>query len=243
MLHGAKYQKVLDRKTNVPRPLVQGGACYSSRRIPCNPGILLQSLSLVTSYHTNKLLTLCQTTSHVLLKQSHQTHLVELVFWIIKVDLKGALFAYTVDEAAKAQAELMDGKLLLATNVPDLTPQEVVSRYKALADIERGFRVLKSEIDIAPVYHRLPQRIRAHAMLCFMALILHRVMRQRLKLAKSELSPDQALAQLRRIQRHSVSINRAAPMVGISTVNTEQAKVLAAFKVKKPDANAQMSLL
>jgi transposase len=162
---------------------------------------------------------------------------------IIKVDLKGALFAYTVDEAAKAQAELMDGKLLLVTNVPDLTPQEVVSRYKALADIERGFRVLKSEIDIAPVYHRLPQRIRAHAMLCFIALILHRVMRQRLKLAKSELSPDQALAQLRRIQRHSVSINRAAPMVGVSTVNTEQAKVLAAFKVKKPDANAQMSLL
>ena len=162
---------------------------------------------------------------------------------IIKVDLKGALFAYTVDEAAKAQAELMDGKLLLVTNVPDLTPQEVVSRYKALADIERGFRVLKSEIDIAPVYHRLPQRIRAHAMLCFMALILHRVMRQRLKLAKSELSPDQALAQLRRIQRHSVSINRAAPMVGVSTVNTEQAQVLAAFKVKKPDANAQMPLL
>ena len=103
--------------------------------------------------------------------------------------------------------------------------------------------MLKSEIDIAPVYHRLPQRIRAHAMLCFMALILHRVMRQRLKLAKSELSPDQALAQLRRIQRHSVSINRAAPMVGVSTVNTEQAQVLAAFKVKKPDANAQMPLL
>ena len=112
-----------------------------------------------------------------------------------------------------------------------------------LADIERGFRVLKSEIDIAPVYHRLPQRIRAHAMLCFMALILHRVMRHRLKLAKSELSPEQAMAQLRRIQRHSVSINRAAPMVGVSSVNIEQAKVLAALNVKKPDTNAQMSLL
>ena len=37
-------------------------------------------------------------------------------------------------------------------------------------------------------------------------------MRHRLKLAKSELSPDQALAHLRRIQRHSVSINRTAPV-------------------------------
>ena len=162
---------------------------------------------------------------------------------IVRVDLKSDLFSYAVDEAAKAQAELMDGKLLLVTNVPDLTPPEIVNRYKALADIERGFRVLKSEIDIAPVYHRLPQRIRAHAMLCFMALILHRVMRQRLKLAKSELSPEQALAQLRRIQRHSVSINGAAPMTGVSTVNSEQANVLATLNVKKPAANAQMPLL
>lgn len=162
---------------------------------------------------------------------------------IVKVDMKSELFTYTVDEAAKAQAELMDGKLLLVTNVPDLKPPEVLNRYKALADIERGFRVLKSEIDIAPVYHRLPQRIRAHAMLCFMALILHRVMRQRLKLAKSEFSPDQALAQLRRIQRHSVSINRAAPITGVSTINTQQVNTLAALNVKKPVADAQMSLL
>ena len=39
---------------------------------------------------------------------------------------------------------------------------EVVKRYKSLADIERGFRVLKSDIEIVPVYHRLPQRIRRH---------------------------------------------------------------------------------
>ena len=82
---------------------------------------------------------------------------------IIKVDLKSELFTYDIDEAALQRAELMDGKLLLVTNVPDLTPEQIVERYKALADIERGFRVLKSEIEIAPVFHRLPERIRAHA--------------------------------------------------------------------------------
>ena len=50
---------------------------------------------------------------------------------------------------------------------------EVVQRYKRLADIERGFRVLKSDIEIGPVYHRLPKRIRSHALVCFMALILY----------------------------------------------------------------------
>jgi transposase len=162
---------------------------------------------------------------------------------IIKVDLKTELFSYIIDEAAQAQAELMDGKLLLVTNVPDLTPVEVVKRYKSLADIERGFRVLKSEIEIAPVHHRLPQRIRAHAMLCFIALIVYRVMRQRLKLAKSDLSPEKALAQLRRIQRHSVSINATTPIAGISTVNDLQSKVFAALKIKKPTQDTQMSLL
>ena len=162
---------------------------------------------------------------------------------IVKVDLKGELFTYTVDERAKAQAELMDGKLLLVTNVADLTPTEVVQRYKALADIERGFRVLKSEIEIAPVYHRLPRRIRAHALVCFIALIIYRVMRQRLKLAKNELSPESALAQLRRIQKHSVTINNAAPISGISTINTQQADLLAALNLKKPTQDAQMSLL
>lgn len=162
---------------------------------------------------------------------------------IIKVDLKTELFSYAIDEAAQVQAELMDGKLLLVTNVPDQAPVELVKRYKSLADIERGFRVLKSEIEIAPVHHRLPQRIRAHAFVCFIALIVYRVMRQRLKLAKSDLSPEKALAQLRRIQRHSVSINASPPIAGISTVNDLQSKVFAALKTKKPTQDTQMSLL
>lgn len=162
---------------------------------------------------------------------------------IVRVDLKSDLFSYDIDERALRRAELMDGKLLLVTNVEDLSAADVVARYKALADIERGFRVLKSEIEIAPVYHRLPDRIRAHASLCFMALILYRVMRSRLRLAGSSLSPEAALAGLRRIQHHTISINDAAPISGVSTVTREQSEVLAALKVKKPTDDQQISLL
>lgn len=162
---------------------------------------------------------------------------------IIRVDLKSDLFAYQLDETALARAQLMDGKLMLITNVKDMTPHEVVQRYKSLADIERGFKVLKSEIEIAPVFHRLPERIRAHASICFMALIVYRVMRQRLKLAGSELSPESALAELRRIQRHTVSIDSSSPMHGVSTIHPRQADVLAALNIKKPTNDVQMSLL
>jgi transposase len=162
---------------------------------------------------------------------------------IIKVDLKSDLFTYDIDAKALARAQMMDGKLLLVTNVADLEPAEIVQRYKSLADIERGFRVLKSEIEIAPVYHRLPERIRAHASICFMALILYRVMRQRLKAAGHSASPETALAKLRRIQRQSVAINQGVPVSGISNIHREQADLLAAMNIRKPVPDAQLSLL
>ncbi len=162
---------------------------------------------------------------------------------IVKVDLKSNLFTYDIDAKALARAQMMDGKLLLVTNVQDLNPAAIVDRYKSLADIERGFRVLKSEIEIAPVFHRLPERIRAHASICFMALIQYRVMRQRLKAAGHSASPETALAQLRRIQRQSVSVNQGAPIAGVSNISRDQAELLAAMNLRKPVPDAQLSLL
>ena len=137
----------------------------------------------------------------------------------------------------------MDCELLLVSNLPDLSAQQIVPRNKYLADIERGFHVLKSEIEIAPVFHQLPQRIRTHASICFMALVLHRVMRQRLRLACNILSPEAALRQLRQVQRHRVRIDGAEPIAGVSTIHQDQVDALDAQKIKKPSIDAQLSLL
>ena len=103
--------------------------------------------------------------------------------------------------------------------------------------------MLKSEIEIEPIHHRLPDRIRAHATICFIALILHRVMRTRLRATSPICSPERALAKLRRIQHHRVSINAAQPVAGLSSVDHEQAAILAALDLKKPTLNTQLSLL
>lgn len=126
-----------------------------------------------------------------------------------------------IDEKVLNHAHLMDGKLLLISNIPDLKPVDVVARYKSLADIERGFRVLKSEIEIGPERHRLPDRIRAHASICFIALVMYRVMRQRLKAADTGMSPESALSQLRRIQHHRIELDNKL-MTGISTISEQQ---------------------
>jgi len=162
---------------------------------------------------------------------------------IIKVDLAEELFSYDIDDKARRLAEMMDGKLLLVTNAEGLSAQNVIQRYKSLADIERGFKVLKSEIEIGPVYHRLPERIRAHASICFMALILHRVMRRRLKAADAGYTPERALEQLQRIQHHRVRLNGGEPVAGVSTISTEQNEVLHALGIGKPTAPEQLALL
>lgn len=157
---------------------------------------------------------------------------------IIKVDLDAEVFGYTIDRRALTRARLLDGKLILVSNVPDLDPDTLVSRYKALADIERGFRVLKSEIEIAPVFHRLPNRIHAHAMICFLALILYRVLRLRLKDRGSPHSPERALEIARRIQRHQVTLHQRQSASGITTLSPEQQELFETIGLPTPTANA-----
>ena len=130
----------------------------------------------------------------------------------------------------------MDGKLLLVTNVKDLSADEVVAQYKALADIERSFKVLKSEIELGPVHHRLPDRIRAHALVCFTALILQRLIRARLraKPVQNVESPERALAILRRIQTHRVLMPNNRTVTGIPTIDAEQSAIFDSLGVKKP---------
>jgi len=116
----------------------------------------------------------------------------------------------------------MDGKLILVSNVPDLDAAQFIARDKALADIEHGFRVLKSEIEIAPVFHRLLERIRAHALIGFLALVLYRVLRLRLKDRGSAHSPERVLEIARRIQLHEVTLNQRHRAFGLTTPSPEQ---------------------
>lgn len=152
---------------------------------------------------------------------------------LIKVDLQSDAFSFTIDEDKQRYLELLDGKLLLVTNT-DAPAAEVVERYKSLADIERGFRVLKSDIEIGPVYHRLPKRIRAHALVCFMALILYRVMRMRLKATRREESPSRLLEQLRRIHQQTVKTADGQTLSGLTEVTPQQKSLFAALQLPTP---------
>ena len=76
--------------------------------------------------------------------------------------------------AVKAEAHL-DGKWLLRTSDTTLTSEDLALAYTQLIAVERGFRDLKSSLGLRPVFHHRENRIRAHIQLCWLALLLIRV--------------------------------------------------------------------
>ena len=76
--------------------------------------------------------------------------------------------------AIKTEANL-DGKYLLRSSDPHLSAEDIALGYKQLLEVERGWRDMKQIIDLRPVYHRLEERIRAHVILCWLALLLIRI--------------------------------------------------------------------
>jgi len=76
---------------------------------------------------------------------------------------------------AKAKAEEnLDGKYLLRSAGPAMTAGDIAAGYRQLLEVERGWRDTKSVLDLRPACHRLEERIRAHVILCWLALLLIR---------------------------------------------------------------------
>jgi len=90
----------------------------------------------------------------------------------LRVTEKGLL---RIDRAAVAAEARLDGKFLLRTSDPTLPAAEVATGYKQLLEVERAWRDMKTTLDLRPVYHRKEPRIRAHVLLCWLALLLVRI--------------------------------------------------------------------
>ncbi|CCK60113.1 IS1634 family transposase [Mycobacterium canetti] len=91
-------------------------------------------------------------------------------------------FNFTRNQDRIAAEAALDGIYVLRTSLPDnaLGRDEVVLRYKDLADVERFFRTLNSELDVRPIRHRLADRVRAHMFLRMLSYYISWHMKQAL---------------------------------------------------------------
>jgi hypothetical protein len=133
-----------------------------------------------------------------------------------------------VDRKKVAAEERLDGKYLLTTSDPDLTAEDIALGYKNLLEAERGFRDMKSTLELRPVFHRLEPRIRAHVLLCWLALLLIRVAERRTGLTWRRIAIE-----LGRV--HAVTLTGSAgSVVHVTPLNTAQAGILRDCQVPAP---------
>ena len=80
-----------------------------------------------------------------------------------------------LDRDKIAAEDRLDGKYLLTTSDASLSAEDVALGYKQLLEAERSFRDLKGTLALRPVFHRKDERIQAHVLICFLALVIIRV--------------------------------------------------------------------
>jgi transposase len=93
--------------------------------------------------------------------------------------------------------EKYDGYYAIITSEIDMPDHEVVKAYHELWEIERSFRITKSDLESRPVYVSLEQRIEAHFLTCFIALLILRLLSKRLD---GKYAPEQIIKSLRKYQ-------------------------------------------
>jgi transposase len=133
-----------------------------------------------------------------------------------------------IDRAKVKAEERLDGKYLIATSDPHISAEDAALGYKNLLEAERGFRDLKSSLLLRPVFHRLEHRIRAHVLLCWLALLLTRVAERRTHMTWRRIATE-----LGRI--HAVTLTGSAgTAVHTTPLTTTQAGILRDCHVTPP---------
>ncbi len=134
-----------------------------------------------------------------------------------------------VIDRAKARAEEhLDGKFLLSSSDDDLSAAEIALYYKQLKEVERGWRDQKHILDLRPIYHRKEDRIRAHVLLSFLALLLTRVVETRARDSWPNLRRE-----LERIHLGSFH-GSAGRVLQRSETSLRQREILSALGVPEP---------
>jgi Transposase DDE domain len=133
-----------------------------------------------------------------------------------------------IDRGKIAAEERLDGKYLLSSSDPDLTAEEIALGYKNLREAERSFRDLKTTLELRPVFHRLEHRVRAHLVVCWLALLLIRIAER-----QSGQSWRRIATELQRL--HLVTLQGDAGAVQQTTRPTDaQHTILTALEIEPP---------
>jgi transposase len=114
---------------------------------------------------------------------------------------------FDLDEALIAKDSIFDGYYGIQTSEKEMSANEIIDAYHTLWKIEESFRVMKSTLEVRPIFHWKPERIHGHFMVCFLSFILERRLELLLNEAEIENSPEKIRESLNSMQLAKVTVN------------------------------------
>lgn len=135
-----------------------------------------------------------------------------------------------LDKAKIATEAKLDGKYLIETCDPQLSAEDAALGYKNLLEAERCFRDLKGTLRIRPLFHRLEGRIRAHILICWLALLLCRIAERECSQSWRKIRAELERIKLVRLEGPAGSVEQTTPLTA------SQSQILADLDVRPPAA-------
>lgn len=140
---------------------------------------------------------------------------------------------WVLDQEAIARDERFDGYYGIQTSEKEFKVQNVLDAYHTLWKIEESFRIMKSTLEVRPVFHWTEPRIKGHFVVCFLAFLLERTLEFWLKKAKVTASPEKIREALNSLAFVEMEIDQKK--FYIKTKGTELSnKILRTLRIKPP---------
>lgn len=148
-------------------------------------------------------------------------------------ELGGKDSDWVLDEEAIARDEKFDGYYGLQTNEQELDAYEILEAYHTLWKIEESFRIMKSTLEVRPIFHWTESRIKGHFAICFLAFLLERTLEFSLKKSGEPASPEEIRFSLNSMNFAQVEVENKHFL--IKTKGTEVGnKILRLLKIRPP---------
>jgi len=131
----------------------------------------------------------------------------------------------SIDKQKYKADEKWDGLKGYSTNTK-LTKDEIIENYNHLWQIEKAFRVSKTDLRIRPIYHRIKRRIEAHICIAFCAYKIYKELDRQLKVKNATISPEKAIDTAKTIYRITIQTNLSNTLHSRLYIDKDEQKYL-----------------
>jgi len=136
----------------------------------------------------------------------------------------------TIDYKKYEADSVWDGLKGYVTNTR-LPRNKVIGNYSQLWQVEKAFRISKTDLRIRPIYHRLRNRIEAHICICFSAYTIYKELERLLKRNNIDLSPEKAIDQIKEIRQLKYILPKSRQVKTQILQPTEEQSMLLNMKI------------